>query len=63
MITTETKKKDITGWTQVEKFWPVVDSITGRRAYLCALTFHSLVRLVDPHDHSFIRSLACSLIN
>ena len=44
---------------------PWLNSITGRRAYLCALTFHSLVQLVDPQIwiHSFDHSLALWSIN
>lgn len=67
MITTETKKKqkkkskkeEQDGLTMKKNSGPWLNSITGRRAYLCALTFHSLVRLVDPQiwihsfDHSF----------
>ena len=44
---------------------PWLYSVTGRRADLCALTFHSLVQLVDPQIwiHSFHRSLALWSIN
>lgn len=63
------KKKKVkrrTGWTHDEKnSGPWLNSITGRRAYLCALTFHSLVRLVDPQIwiHSFDHSFALWSIN
>lgn len=58
----EKKKPDDSSWTQKkeENSGQRLNSITGRQAYVCALTFHSLVRLVDPQIwiHSFDRSLA-----
>lgn len=64
MITTEKRKKKKTGWTQGEKFWPVVEQY-NREAGLSVCFDLPFIGSAggSPDLDSFIRSLTCSLIN